>query len=235
MALQVNRINQSIPNFHCSLESLKSKSEKGRIFAKTVVRKANILKVKKDSKKNMDLNKKAQAMQQSPKISHVSKLLIRMKSVPELPKYKYIKKLKDQIEKMKKKTKKYKNIDYSLIKSVSAFAIYSNDSMSSRVLPETPKKLPRKGIYAKGKSFLHLKAEKIDYKKAKFTEDSLKSYTFTPDQSKKSLKSRKKAAKKDFLQLSLCRSLSPYTPKLMNSLFPKNSHIKSLAVSPSLK
>ena len=215
------KIDSSIPNFSITLDSIRnlntSTSNQWSIY-----RKANPIKVKKDSLKTKINFERMQEIQQSPKISCVSKALTGSNSITEGPKIKYIKKLKSQVQelKSKKQPKKTKTIDYGLVKSSSEFAIFSTCSESSSLIiknqSNTNTQRP-KDMYTRGQNFLVIKKNNQNKKIQKLEEETFKVCTFSPKLIKSSTNRNKKSNKtlEQSKQIEFYRSLSPYNRKML--------------------
>ena len=209
-------VSKSVPHFKLSLDSLRNNNQSSFQSSSIISKKFNASKMRNEPSKTKMNFQRMKEMQQAPKISYVSKALINKTVVPDTPKFKYIKKLKTQLASTRTKPVRRKEIDYSLVKSVSAFAIYSNDSLTSPVLQEKIEEKTPKNMYAKGIKFLKIKNQNRERKKEKIEEEILKGCTFSPCLSKITSKSTREniSIPNKSSEINSCKSLSPHERKI---------------------
>ncbi|OMJ85906.1 hypothetical protein SteCoe_12681 [Stentor coeruleus] len=172
----------SVPHLTISLDSLKAMTDESSSIS-NCIKKLRYNKAKKDTLKLKANYLKLQEIQQTPKISAVSRALASSKSssLTKTLKSQYISKLKAQSRLGQKSQSEDLSIDYSRVKSITSFAISKipNKHSSSCITENIQTK--KCDMYARGQKHL---VKKNASRKKMIDEDDKKhrlSCTFTPN------------------------------------------------------
>ncbi|OMJ77527.1 hypothetical protein SteCoe_22856 [Stentor coeruleus] len=183
-SIHISNPSFSVPHLTISLDSLKAVTGESPSTS-SCIKKSLYSKVKKDALKLKANYLKLQEIQQTPKISAVSRALASSKSnsLVNTLKSQYISKLKAQTRSGMKSQSQDLSIDYSQVKSIASFAISKMPNKLSSSCIVEPEGIKIKGcdMYARGQKHL---VKKNTYRKKMIEEYDRQhrlSCTFTPN------------------------------------------------------